>query len=153
MLKNITKAQIGDAKQMQSLINFYASKDMMLPRSLNEIYENIRDYWVCREDDKIIGCCGLHIIGWDNLAEIKSLAVAKTKQKKGIGRNLVETCLNEARALKLKKIFALTYSPGFFKKLGFKKIPKSKLPHKIWAECCNCPKFPNCNEEAMLKNI
>ncbi|MDD5292384.1 MAG: N-acetyltransferase [Candidatus Omnitrophica bacterium] len=153
MPNNIIKARISDAKQMQSLINFYASKDLMISRSLNEIYENIRDYWVYKENNKIIGCCGLHIIGWDNLAEIKSLAVAKTKQKKGIGKNLVEACLREARTLKLKKIFALTYSPGFFKKLGFKRIPKSKLPHKIWAECCNCPKFPNCNEEAMIVTL
>ncbi|MDD5005677.1 MAG: N-acetyltransferase [Candidatus Omnitrophica bacterium] len=153
MIKNIRKARISDAKQIQSLINFYAAKDLMISRSLNEIYENMRDFWVCEENRKIIGCCGLHIVGWENLAEIKSLAVEKTKHNKGIGRKLVEICLQEAKELKLKKVFALTYSPGFFRKSGFKKISKSKLPHKIWAECCNCPKFPGCEEEAMIKNI
>jgi amino-acid N-acetyltransferase len=149
----IRKAKINDAKQIQTLINFYAVKDLMISRSLNEIYENIRDFWVCEENKKVIGCCGLHVIGWDNLAEIKSLAVEKTKQKKGIGKDLVAICLNEASDLRLKKVFALTYSPGFFKKLSFKKISKTKLPHKIWAECCKCPKFPGCEEEAMIKNI
>lgn len=153
MVKNIKKAKISDAKQIQTLINFYAAKDLMISRSLNEIYENIRDFWVCEENKKITGCCRLHVIGWENLAEIKSLAVQKSKQKKGIGRNLVETCINEAKDLKLKKVFALTYVPNFFKQLGFKKISKSKLPHKIWAECCNCPKFPDCKEEAVIKNI
>jgi amino-acid N-acetyltransferase len=149
----IRKAKINDAKQIQRLVNFYAIKDLMISRSLNEIYENIRDFWVCQENKKIIACSALHIIGWENLAEIKSLAVEKIKQKKGIGRSLVETCLKEAKALKLKKVFALTYSARFFKKMGFKKIPKSKLPHKIWAECCNCPKFPGCAEEAVIKSI
>ncbi|MDD5618569.1 MAG: N-acetyltransferase [Candidatus Omnitrophica bacterium] len=153
MFDNIRKAKISDAKQIQNLINFYAVKDLMISRSLNEIYENIRDFWVCEEKRRIVGCCGLHIVGWENLAEIKSLAVEKTKHKKGIGKRLAEICLREAKDLKLKKVFALTYSPGFFKKLGFKKISKSKLPHKIWAECCNCPKFPGCEEEAVIKNI
>lgn len=152
-MENIRKAKIGDAKQIQRLINFYAAKYLIISRSLNEIYENLRDFWVYEENRKIIGCCGLHIIGWENLAEIKSLAVEKAKQKKGIGKTLVETCLAEAKILKLKKVFALTYSPEFFRKLGFKKMPKSKLPHKIWAECCNCPKFPGCEEEAVIKNI
>ena len=153
MLRNIRKANIADVNKIQSLINIYANKNLMLPRSLNEIYENLRDFWVFQENKKIIGCCGLHVIGWNNLAEIKSLAVLKTKQKKGIGRLLVESCLREAKDLKIKKVFALTYIPDFFKRFGFKKISKSKLPHKIWIECCKCPKFPNCHEEALLKII
>jgi amino-acid N-acetyltransferase len=147
------KADIIDAKQIQSLINLYAAKDLMLPRSLNEIYDNIRDYWVCKENKKIMGCCGLHVVGWDNLAELKSLAVAKSKQRRGIARELVNSCLKEAKELKIKKVFVLTYIPAFFKKFGFKKIPKSRLPHKIWIECCQCPKFPGCHEEALIKSI
>jgi amino-acid N-acetyltransferase len=153
MVKNIRKASIYDARQIQGLINFYAAKNLMIPRSLNEIYENIRDFWVFLENRRIIGCCALHVIGWEKLAEIKSLAVEKIRQKKGIGRILVETCLNEAKDLKIRKVFALTYAPKFFKKLGFKRTSKSNLPHKIWAECCNCPKFPGCEEEAFIKII
>jgi len=146
----LRKAKIGDLKQIQKLINFFAQKDVMLPRSLNELYENIRDFWVYQEGGKIIGCCALHV-SWEDLAEIKALAVQLGKQGHGYGRRLVNACIKEARQIKAKRIFALTYKPDFFKKFGFKKIKHAELPHKIWAECINCPKFPNCQEIALLK--
>lgn len=149
----LRKATIDDAKQIQALINAYASKDLMIARSLNEIYENIRDFWVYEDNKKIIACCALGVVGWENLAEIKSLAVAKTKQNRGIGSKLVKTCLREAKQLRIKNVFVLTYLPEFFNKLKFRKISKSKLPHKIWSECCNCPKFPDCQEEALIRRI
>ena len=149
----LRKAKINDAKQIHSLINYYAAKNLMLSRSLNEIYENIRDFWVYKEGGKIIGCCGLHIVGWESLAEIKSLAVDKRRQKKEIGKNMVDNCLKEAKELKVKNVFVLTYAPNFFKKFGFKKISKRKFPHKVWTECYKCPKFPNCDEEALIKKI
>lgn len=153
MLGKIRKAEIADVKQIHDLINFYAHRDLMMPRSLNEIYENLRDFWVFEKENKIFACCSLHIIGWEKLAEIKCLAVKEPYQKHGIGKELVKKCLGEANSLGIKKIFALTYVPHFFKKLDFKEVDKSKLPHKIWAECCNCPKFPDCDEEAVIKVI
>jgi amino-acid N-acetyltransferase len=146
----IRKAKIEDIKQIQNLINLFAKQDLMLPRSLNELYENIRDFWVLEEHKKIIGCSALHI-SWDDLAEIKSVAVAKNKQGKGIGKNLVLTCLDEAKQMGAKKVFVLTYKPAYFKKFGFKKVKTSSLPHKVWAECINCCKFPDCQEIALLK--
>jgi len=122
----------------------------MLARSLNELYEDIRDFWVIEEKNKIVGCCALHV-SWDDLAEIKSLAVAKNRQKKGLAKELVTACLAEAQELGSKKIFVLTYKPDFFRKFGFKRINNSQLPHKIWAECINCCKFPDCRETALLK--
>jgi amino-acid N-acetyltransferase len=148
----LRKAQIKDIKQIQALINVFAKQDLMLPRSLNELYENIRDFWVALENGKIIGCCALHI-SWDDLAEVKSLAVARAFQGKGLGKELVSACLGEARTMGAKKIFVLTYKPNFFKQFGFKKIRNSQLPHKIWAECINCCKFPNCQEVALLKTL
>lgn len=148
----IRKAEIKDIKQIQKLINSFAKLDLMLPRSLNELYENLRDFWVCEEKRKIVGCCALHI-SWDDLAEIKSLAVAKEKQGKGIGKELVLVGIKEAKQLGAKKVFVLTYEPEYFKKFGFKKIRHSALPHKIWAECIDCPKFPDCQETALLKII
>lgn len=148
----IRKAGIKDIKQMQSLINQFAKQDLMLPRSLNELYENLRDFWVYEEKNKIVACCGLHI-SWDDLAEIKSLAVAKNRQRKGIGRELVLECLKEARGLGARKVFVLTYKPEYFRKFGFKKVRHADLPHKIWAECINCCKFPDCQETALLKNL
>ena len=148
----IRKAKIEDIKPIQNLINFFAKQDLMLARSLNELYENIRDFWVYEEKLKVLGCAALHI-SWDNLAEIKSLAVAKNKQGKGIGQNLIQACLEEAKFLGAKQIFVLTYRSEFFKKFGFKRIKNSDLPHKIWAECINCCKFPNCQEVAMIKQL
>jgi amino-acid N-acetyltransferase len=146
----IRKARVKDLKTIQSLINAFAKKDLMLPRSLNELYENIRDFWVAEHDGKVIGCAALHIC-WDDLAEIKSVAVVTHKQGKGIGRRLVDVCIDEARMLGSRKVFVLTYKPSFFNKFGFRRIRNSALPHKIWAECINCCKFPNCKELALVK--
>ncbi len=148
----VRKAKIKDIKQIQELINYFAKLDLMLPRSLNELYENLRDFWVLEENKKIIGCAALHI-SWDDLTEIKSVAVAKNKQGKGIGKELISACLNEAKQLGAKRIFVLTYKPDYFKKFGFKRVKTSDLPHKIWAECINCCKFPDCQEIALLKTL
>lgn len=148
----IRKARISDVEQMHALINAFAQEDLMLPRSLNELYDNLRDFWVAEEGKKIIGCCALHVC-WQYLVEIKSLAVAKNRQKKGTGTQLVTTCLEEAKQLQAKKVFALTYKPDFFRKFGFRRVRHADLPHKIWAECINCPKFPDCQEVALLKEL
>jgi amino-acid N-acetyltransferase len=158
----IRKARIEDAKEIQNLINHYATANLMLPRSLNEIYDNIRDFYVAESDGKVIGCAALHI-SWEDLAEIKSLAVDEGSQKKGLGKKLVEKCLKEANDIGVKKIFALTLVTDFFKKLGFKpinkkKLPqkifnKKKLPQKIWTECINCIKFTECDEIALVYEV
>lgn len=150
----IRKATIKDSQDIHKLINFFAAKNLMMPRSLNEIYENIRDFWVAlNKDGLLIGCAALHVVGWEGLAEIKSLAVEKKFQKKTVGSALVNTCLTEAICLEISNVFVLTYQPLFFRKYGFKTISKNKLPHKIWVECCNCPKFPNCTETALVRKI
>ncbi|MFH0856018.1 MAG: N-acetyltransferase [Candidatus Omnitrophota bacterium] len=146
----IRKAKIKDIKQIQELINSFARQDLMLGRSLNELYENIRDFWVAEASGKVIGCAAMHI-SWDDLAEVKSVAVAKRFHGKGVGKGLIEACLEEAAGLGAHKIFVLTYKPGYFKKFGFKRVKNASLPHKIWAECINCCKFPNCQEIALLK--
>lgn len=148
----LRKAKIKDIKQIQELINQFARQDLMLPRSLNELYDNLRDFWVVEQNKKIVGCCALHI-SWDDLAEIKCLAVSRKEQKSGLGKELVSSCINEAGSLGAKKVFALTYEPNFFMKIGFKKIKHASLPHKIWAECINCCKFPDCDETALLKSL
>lgn len=145
----IRKALITDVKQIQKLINESAKKETMLPRSLNDLYENIRDFSVYEEKGKAEGACALHVL-WDNLAEIRSLVVAKESQKKGIGKKLLDACLNEAKSLGIKQVFALTYQTQFFKKNGFKHIDKAELPQKIWGDCLRCPKFPECDEEAFI---
>ncbi|MDD5486842.1 MAG: N-acetyltransferase [Dehalococcoidales bacterium] len=148
-METLQKATIKDAAQIHRLVNSFADKGRMLPRSLSEIYENIRDYFVIRQEEDIIACGALHVL-WEDLAEIKSLAVTAEHQKKGWGDKIVSKCLEEARQLNIPKVFCLTYSPEFFAKCGFKLIDKSDLPQKIWGECFKCPKFPDCDESALI---
>ena len=147
------KATISEASQIYRLIGFFAKRRLMLARSLNYIYERIRDFWICQKGREVVGCCALSIVGWQDLAEIKSLAVKEKYQGKGIGTRLVKKALEEAKSLGLKKVFVLTYEPEFFKRLGFKEIDKEKLPHKIWSDCLNCPEFPDCKEIALIKKL
>lgn len=144
----IRRARIPDARAIHQLLLDYAKDGQLLGRSLADIYENIRDFYVYDEAGKILGV-GALAISWEDLAEVRSLAVAPGQQGKGIGRKIVEICLEEAAELGLKKVFALTYQPDFFKKLGFCDIEKSELPQKIWGDCLKCVKFPDCDEFAL----
>jgi len=146
---NVEKARISDVPQMHKLINYFADKGEMLARPLSEIYENIRDYFVAREGERVVACAALHV-SWSDLAEIKSLAVAEDNQRQGIGNQLVETCLIEAKKLGMPVVFCLTYKPAFFEGCGFSQIDKAELPRKIWGECYRCPKYPDCDEVALI---
>lgn len=146
---NIEKATIKDATQMHKLINYFADRGDMLPRPLSQIYENIRDYFIVRRGEKVIACAALHII-WSDLGEVKSLAVVEESQKQKIGTQLVQACLDEAGELGIKTVFTLTYQPDFFKKCGFTQIDKGEMPQKVWGDCYHCPKFPNCDEVALI---
>ncbi len=144
----IRKARIQDVAAIHRLINFWADKGEMLARSLNEIYENLRDYFVYCEDEKVLGCAALHIM-WEDLGEVKSVAVVPEYLHKGIGTQLLKCCLAEAEELGLPRVFALSFKPQFFVQKGFEVIDKNTLPQKVWTECIKCPKFPNCNETAV----
>jgi amino-acid N-acetyltransferase len=147
---NARKATLDDAKGIHTLITRYANKkgDFLLPRSLSSIYDNIRDFLVSTNGrGEVIGCGALHVT-WENLGELKALAVSPRSQKKGIGTHLVKGLLKEARQMKVGRVFALTKKPNFFIKNGFHAVDKNTLPHKIWGECINCCHFPGCDEEA-----
>jgi amino-acid N-acetyltransferase len=148
----IRKANISDVKAIQSLVNNYADAGQMLPRTLNELYEDLRDFHVFEENGSLIGVCALHV-SWDGLAEIRSLAVRQDRIKSGIGSALVQQCLAEAAHLRAERVFVLTYQDAFFKKLGFTDVDKKELPHKIWTDCLNCIKFPDCDESALIIRV
>ena len=149
----IRKARIADVKTIQAMIREYARKGDMLPRSLSSIYENLRDYFVYEnENGELIGSAAIHIM-WEDLAEVRSLAVREGEMGKGIGTKLVEACISEAIVLGISRVFALTYRPNFFKRLGFREIDKSELPQKIWTDCLKCAKFPDCDEVALLADF
>lgn len=146
------KARMADISRIHSLVNEFASQGEMLGRSLSELYEGLRDFVVVEENGVVLGCSALHI-NWEDLAEVRSLAVDHGQQGKGFGKALVQACVEEARELGISQVYALTYQPVFFEKLGFSRISKDSLPHKIWADCLKCPQFPNCDEDAVIMEV
>lgn len=155
MIKNkqyIRQAKVSDVPKIQELINFYANRKEMLPRSLNELYENLPEILVLADNGKVVGCCQLHVT-WEDLAEIKALAVHQNYLRHGWGKKLVQSSIQKAKKLGIKKVFALTFKPEFFEKLAFRKINREELPHKVWGECVKCYLFPDCQEVPLLKNI
>ena len=151
-MDKVAKAKISDVPQMHKLINHFAGRGEMLARPLSEIYENIRDYFVVIRNNEVVGCAALHIM-WEDLAEIKSVAVHSDSQKLGIGSLLVKACIKEAHDMEIPTIFCLTYRPDFFGKFGLSEVDKMELPQKIWTECYHCPKFPDCDEIAMTAEM
>ena len=148
----VRKARLSDAPVIQALIEPFAERDEMLFRSLGEICEGIRDYLVAEADGEVLGCCALHV-DTPELAEVKGLAVSEQAQGMGLGSAMVRACIEEAHELGLKQVYALTYRPGFFLRLGFSRTEKPTLPHKVWNECVRCRKFPICGEEAMVLDL
>ncbi len=148
----LRKAQIRDVKNIQKLLTHFASRGDMLSRSLSELYESIRDFYVWEEGGEILGTAALHII-WEDLAEIRSVAVSEDAGRKGIGTQVVNACIAEARELGLKRVFCLTYKPNFFGKFGMRIVDKAELPHKVWGDCMKCVKFPDCDEIAMILDL
>ena len=149
----VERATVRDAEQIAGVINFWAAQGQMLPRTLGETYENLRDFFVVRNaEGEVIACTALHIT-WSDLAEVKSLAVREDQQSGGYGSALVRACIEEGRVLGLSQLFALTYRPGFFERLGFVQADVMNLPRKVWNECYRCPKFPGCEEIAMTLDL
>ena len=148
----VRSARISDAKVIYSLINYYAERDRMLFRSMADIYENLQAFSVVELDGNVLGCCALQVV-WSDLAEIKSLAIDEAKKGTGAGKMLVSAAAEQARQLGIRKVFALTLNPDFFKKLGFEIIEKDALPMKVWSDCARCPKQQNCDEIAVVKTV
>ncbi len=150
----IRKATIKDIKEIHKLLTYYGKEDLMIPRPLSELYDHIRDFSMFedRESNEIKGFCALQFC-WEDLAEIRSLAVIPEYKSQKIGTRLVTEAINEAKKFEISKVFTLTYQPKFFEKMGFKKIERSELPLKIWSDCIICVKFPDCDETPMLKII
>jgi amino-acid N-acetyltransferase len=145
----VEKAKIPDVAQMHQIINKFAQSGEMLARPLSELYEDIRDYFVVKDGDKVLATAALHV-SWSDLAEIRSVAVSGDSQGKGLGALLVKACLEEAQELGIETVFCFTYQPEFFKRYRFVDIDKMELPRKVWTDCFRCPKFPNCDETALI---
>ena len=148
----LRKAEIRDVKDIQKLLTYFAGRGDMLSRSLSELYESVRDFYIFEDEARLVGAAALHIV-WEDLAEVRSVAVAEDAGGRGIGTQLVRACLDEANILGLKRVFCLTYKPEFFGRFGFRVADKSELPHKVWGDCIKCVKFPDCDEIAMILDL
>jgi amino-acid N-acetyltransferase len=151
----IRKAQIRDIPSIHALLGHYGQRGELLPRPLSELYDHLRDFAVCEAGgpETIVGCCALQFC-WEDLAEIRSLAVQPQHAGQGFGTRLVEWALAEARDFSIRRVFTLTYRPSFFQRFGFDPIERCELPLvKIWAGCLQCVKFPNCDETALAKTL
>lgn len=152
MEATLRRAVLSDVPAIQKLVNEFAARGEMLPRSLSELYENIRDYYVAEEAGEVVGCAALHVT-WGDLAEVKSVAVREDRRGRRLGAALVEACLADARSLGVPRLFVLTYIPSYFSKFGFQQVEKADLPQKVWSECIRCPKFPDCGEVGMVMDL
>lgn len=142
------KATFNDVEDIFELVSDYAQDGIMLARSRNTLYETLRDMYVAEENGEILGVGGLHIV-WEELAEVRTLAVSKKALRRHIGANIVKHLLEEGKTLGVRRVFTLTYQDKFFASLGFEVSTKDDLPQKVWKECIDCPKFPHCDEIAM----
>jgi amino-acid N-acetyltransferase len=149
---NIRPARVGDVPAIYELIRVFADRKLMILRSRGELYESIREFLVATDGQgRVVGCVALHVF-WEDLAELRCLAVAESLHGQGLGRRLVEACWDSARDLEIKSVFTLTHAGEFFERCGYHPIDKSALPHKIWNECVRCPLFPNCQEIALIRS-
>ncbi len=148
----LDRARLSDIPQIHAMVNRFADRGEMLHRSLSELYENTRDFTVVREGDRTLACASLHVI-WEDLAEIRSVAVSEELQSHGLGGLLVRHCIEEARNLGLPRVFLLTHKPGYYERLGFKRTEVSSFPRKVWSDCIRCPKFSACNEIALSMDL
>jgi len=148
----LRKATTADVLAIHQLVNAYAEQGLMLRRSLSQLYEGVRDFHVVEEDGRVIACAAIHV-SWRDLAELRSLAVSKEHQGRGHGRRLIEACLQEAASLGVSRVFALTYVPELFERMGFQRVEKALLPRKVWTECIYCPKLAQCDEVAVVCDV
>ena len=148
----IREATVEDVEDIVNLINYHASKGLMLPKTPYKVYSNIQNFFVVEEEGKVVGCVSLNVL-WKDIAEICSLAVDSNYFGRGIGRMLISKCIEKARKLKLERVIALTYQDKFFEKMGFVLSDKDKFPRKLWRECLECPKLEVCDEKAYVYEL
>ncbi|WP_126428262.1 N-acetyltransferase [Brevibacillus marinus] len=148
----IRHARTSDVDQMLMIINQYAQQGIMLPRSKISILESLQSFIVAYDGQNVVGVAGLHIL-WEDLAEIRSLAIAEGAKGMGVGKRLVLSLVEESERLGIRRVLALTYQKEFFEKCGFRVVAKESLPQKVWKDCINCSKLPFCDEIAMIREL
>lgn len=146
------RARVADVPRLYELISYYAARGDMLPKTLDQLYNRVREFNVAEAEGEVIGCAALKIT-WHDLAEIISVAVHPAFQGRGLGRCVIEPLFAEARELGIPTVFVLTLQVGFFSRMGFREVPRLHLPHKIWQDCTACFKQDRCDEVAMVREV
>lgn len=149
---DVRKARMSDIAPLLELINGYAARGIMLPRTEFELSESMRDFTVAESEGRLVGCGALHFYS-PTTGEVRSLAVAESAKTHGVGRRVIEAIIEEAFEYSLDAIFVFTYVPEFFRKMGFAEVERGALPLKAWKDCLRCPKFQVCDEIAMMRVI
>lgn len=154
MALELRKPHSRDIPSMHALIVAGAEKGLLLPRTRAQLFTAMRDFFVLADSatGEIAGCCALAVI-WEDLAEVRSLYVSDDYRRQGLGHKLVYACMEDAASLGITRVFTLTYQTAFFERAGFTEVPKETLPQKIWTDCIHCPKFPNCDEVALIRSV
>ncbi|HVA01209.1 MAG TPA: N-acetyltransferase [Terriglobia bacterium] len=148
----LRKARLSDVPSIFKLVHQYALEEVMLPRSLPELYENVWEFTVTEQASEVVGCGALRFYS-EELAEIRSLCVDPALKTAGLGRAITQQLLREARSYGLRSAFALTTVPGFFAKMGFYQVERGELPLKVWRDCLQCEKYYRCDEKAMVYDL
>ncbi len=143
-------AKLPDAFAIEQLIQVHVGDGTLLPRSLSEICENIRDFVVVEHEDEIVGCGALHLYGM-HLAEIRSITVTRKSKGKGAGRVLIDALMKEAQRQSVTCVCLFTRIPDFFGRLGFRVVEKEALPDKALKDCMKCSRRNACDEIAMYR--
>ncbi len=148
----LRKARLSDVPSLFKLIHQYAAEEVMLPRALPELYENVWEFTVAEKANQVAACGALRLYN-EEIAEIRSLCVDPQQKTAGLGRAIVNELMHEAKRLGLKRVFALTVVPGFFTKMGFYPVERGALPQKVWRDCLQCEKYFRCDETAMVFDL
>lgn len=148
----IRKAELRDVPELYQLINHYAAEHVLLPRTLDDLYEHLGEFTVAEENGKLLGCGALKLYSQE-IAEIRSLCVEARLKSNGVGRKIAQSLLCDAERFGLKTVFALTVAPEFFGKLGFREVPREKFPTKVWQDCLCCELYTACNEKAVALDL
>ncbi len=148
----IRPAEVGDIQGIKALIDPHVETGIMLPKTLTQLYESVRDFQVCVEDQRVIGAGALHVL-WEDLAEIRSIAVHPKFHRRGLGSKIVDALIEESRALGIRRLFTFTLAVEFFQSFGFLEYPRNDIPPIVWVECSKCSKYYNCDETGMILQI
>jgi argininosuccinate lyase len=148
----LRRATLDDVQGIARVMADYVQQGVLLPRAVSELYQCIREFHVAVHEGEVVACAALRLL-WHDLGEVRSLAVHPDHHGRGLGARLVERTLQDARALGLPRVIALTREVAFFERAGFAIASRDTLPRKVWTDCVRCPRRHACDEVAVVLDL